>query len=401
MLRNHPYIVGRDDACSHSPNCVLITVRSRQRIIVFSHPKMLCVLLVYDYRDSQNGSDVAVGGQLSSGDDWMAVFFARCSRKATQPQVEHDVCTVRRIGIALFNGFALPEAATIVEIFQSANEFSASMHTGGPRYDVRLLSVTGGRIASSSSVFVWTDSIESSAHADDLHAIFIAGGAGVRSVLSEERLIGWLRRLDLRRERVFPIANGRLLLDAAELPDTSRKLRRGEAAHAVAWNGLKVPAPQRSSTPLRAALAMIEEDLGTEIARQITGAVRLRFEAQFAATSNKNVFGAVSEKIQASAQWLEMNCGRTISIEEAAQFAAMSERNFLRRFKMEMGVTPSDYLLYVRIDKCSHFLSETDLPVDKIARRCGMGSGGQLSKIFRKYLGVTPTEYRASKRSIS
>jgi len=76
----------------------------------------------------------------------------------------------------------------------------------------------------------------------------------------------------------------------------------------------------------------------------------------------------------------------------------MSERNFLRRFKMEMGVTPSDYLLFVRLDMSCRLLGETNLPVDKIARRCGIGSGGRLSKLFRKHLGTTPTEYRASKR---
>ena len=331
----------------------------------------------------------------------MAVFFGRASRDAAQRQVVHDVRAVKRIGIALFNGFALPEAATVVEIFQSANALGTSMRINGPRYDVHLLSVGGGRIASSSSMFVWTDSIESRGHAGDLHALFIAGGAAVHSMLTEERMVDWLRRLDLRHEQIFPIAEGRLLLDAAESPDTSRKLRRGEGAHAIAWNGLDVSTSQRSSTPLRAALALIEKDFGAEVALEITGVVRLRFEAQFAAAQNQNAFGAPSEKIRASAQWLEMNCGRTITIEEAAQFVAMSERNFLRRFKVEMGVTPSDYLLYVRIDKCCHLLSETDLPVDKIARRCGMGSGGQLSKNFRRYLGVTPTEYRASKRCFS
>ncbi|WP_454873876.1 GlxA family transcriptional regulator [Paraburkholderia xenovorans] len=329
----------------------------------------------------------------------MAGFFSRASRHATQSQMLHDVRAVKRIGIALFNGFALPEAATVVEIFQSANAFCTSMRIGAPLYDIYLLSVGGGRIASSSSVFVWTDSIESRGYADEFHALFIAGGAGVHNMLSEERLIAWLRWLDLRSEKIFPIAEGQLLMDAAEFADKSHKLRRNEGDHTVAQGGLKVSGSKRSNTPLRAALAIIEEDLGAEVAREITGLVRLRFEAQFTGAPGRNVLGVVSEKIQSSVQWLEMNCGRAITIEEAAQFVAMSERNFLRRFKTEMGVTPSDYLLYVRIDKCCHLLSETDLPVDKIARRCGMGSGGQLSKVFRRYLGVTPTEYRASKRA--
>jgi transcriptional regulator GlxA family with amidase domain len=54
--------------------------------------------------------------------------------------------------------------------------------------------------------------------------------------------------------------------------------------------------------------------------------------------------------------------------------------------------------LFVRLDMCCRLLAETNLPVDKVARRCGIGNGGRLSKIFRRYLGTTPTEYRAIKR---
>jgi Transcriptional regulator containing an amidase domain and an AraC-type DNA-binding HTH domain len=72
----------------------------------------------------------------------------------------------------------------------------------------------------------------------------------------------------------------------------------------------------------------------------------------------------------------------------------MSERNFLRRFKSEIGMTPSDYLLRARLNMSCRMLVESRLPVDKIARRCGIGSGGQLSKLFRKYLETTPTDYR-------
>ncbi|MFP3741105.1 AraC family transcriptional regulator, partial [Burkholderia sp. SIMBA_019] len=69
---------------------------------------------------------------------------------------------------------------------------------------------------------------------------------------------------------------------------------------------------------------------------------------RFTAIVRKNASVGVSENIKASAKWLEVNGHRQISIDAAAQIAGMSERNFLRRFKIEMGVTPSDYLLYVR-----------------------------------------------------
>jgi transcriptional regulator GlxA family with amidase domain len=65
---------------------------------------------------------------------------------------------------------------------------------------------------------------------------------------------------------------------------------------------------------------------------------------------------------------------------------------------MEMGLSPSDYLRRIRLDMSCRLLVETNLPVDKIARRCGIGSGGRLSKLFRTFLATTPTGYRSFKR---
>jgi transcriptional regulator GlxA family with amidase domain len=98
----------------------------------------------------------------------------------------------------------------------------------------------------------------------------------------------------------------------------------------------------------------------------------------------------------ASARWLDANVDRPISIGLAADVAAMSERNFLRRFRAEMGMTPSDYLQNARLKLSCRMLLESQLPVDKIARRCGIGSGGQLAKLFKKHLSITPTDYRLS-----
>ena len=105
------------------------------------------------------------------------------------------------------------------------------------------------------------------------------------------------------------------------------------------------------------------------------------------------------EKIHASAQWLTENCEHDISIAEVAQAAAMSERTFLRRFRQQIGTTPSEYLLRARLERSCRLLAEGDLPVDKIARRSGMGNGSQLAKLFRKRFRVSPTEFRRRART--
>ncbi|MGF6903721.1 GlxA family transcriptional regulator [Paraburkholderia sp. GAS348] len=328
----------------------------------------------------------------------MADFPDRYDRHWAQSQLLANDCAVKRIGIVLFDGFALPDAAAVAEIFQSANALGETTRSCAVRYEVCLLSAAGDRISSSSSAFVWTEGIDARHDRNKFHALFLSGGTGVKTALRDETLINWLRHISSDAELIFPIAEGRLLLDIAGLGLAAGEPRRRERSPQMSRNGLRARLSPDTTDPLQAALAVVESDLGAEIARQIASGIDPQLETRFTAILRKGASNEVSEKIQTSARWLEMNGDRSITIDEAAKVVAMSTRNFLRRFKTEMGVTPSDYLLFVRLDMCCRLLAETNLPVDKVARRCGIGNGGRLSKIFRRYLGTTPTEYRAIKR---
>jgi transcriptional regulator GlxA family with amidase domain len=74
----------------------------------------------------------------------------------------------------------------------------------------------------------------------------------------------------------------------------------------------------------------------------------------------------------------------------------MSERNFLRRFRAEVGRSPHEYLCQIRLESARQLLANTVLPVDKIARHCGLFNGDHLRKHFLKYFGMTPSEYRST-----
>lgn len=330
------------------------------------------------------------------------MLAARDRRSGYDRRTLHSNDTVKTIGIALFDGFALPEIACIMEAFQCANEITRSGQSSSASFNVCLLSTIGGRIASSSSVFVWTESIEARRHPDRFHALFVAGGADVNHALRDEELLGWLRRTCPVTENVFPVGEGRLLLEAAGYLRYFVTESVGEKTTYRAAGDRSARDMVRGSalSPLRSALTLIQDELGPHAARQITDVVSPPAATQFTDIVRRNATHSVSEKIQASARWLEENGHRQVGIDEAAQVAAMSERNFLRRFKAELGVTPSDYLLYVRLDMSCRLLAETTLPVDKIARRCGIGSGGRLAKLFRKHLGKTPTDYRANHRQV-
>jgi len=78
--------------------------------------------------------------------------------------------------------------------------------------------------------------------------------------------------------------------------------------------------------------------------------------------------------------------------------AAMNESSLARHFQRELGVSPSHYFLDLRLQIARRLLVETDLPLDRIARRAGMSSGVHLARNFKTRMKILPTEYRAFHR---
>jgi transcriptional regulator GlxA family with amidase domain len=156
-----------------------------------------------------------------------------CSRRnsVSALSIPPDAEMARLIGLVVFSGFAFPEVATVLEFFRSANALARLEHVCDrpTRYDVSLLSVAGGRISSSSSVFVWTESVENRRDVDGFHALFVASGAGARHEECDGRLIHWLRS---GGERLAGSVGG-LLRDAFTLVerDFGREFARKAAAH--------------------------------------------------------------------------------------------------------------------------------------------------------------------------
>ena len=87
-----------------------------------------------------------------------------------------------------------------------------------------------------------------------------------------------------------------------------------------------------------------------------------------------------------------------IGVPEMAARAAMSERTFARRFKEATGTTPFRWLLSQRLQRARQLLETTDLDVDRIASRAGLGTAANLRDHFRRELGTTPTAYRRAFR---
>jgi transcriptional regulator GlxA family with amidase domain len=332
----------------------------------------------------------------------------------------------KRIGILIFEDFSLVEVSSISEVFSLANQVRLPTTAGErtpehtperetPNYSLQFLSSDGGSIASSCSMRIWTESIESR-WMNECDALFIAGGAGARHARHDIVLRKRLGRVAPKIPFIKAIGDGAQILAAANLTLQNRSLDFSAASaepeeeallhtHALspAMSNAMIIAEQTLTLddpkgPIAAALSIVKRDHGAAVAREVSERTVPGAWQKLATVLDDTDGGGVKQKIDAAARWIRENYVKPISITDAARVAAMSERNFLRRFKAQIGLTPSEYLLRARLDASCMLLAATDLPVDKIARRCGAGSGDGLAKIFRKRLSISPTEYRLAGR---
>lgn len=92
--------------------------------------------------------------------------------------------------------------------------------------------------------------------------------------------------------------------------------------------------------------------------------------------------------------YIEMNYSRDLAQDEIAGIVGQNPSYFSRSFKNEFNQTFTDYLTEYRISKSKSLLSDSDFTIKEIAEICGYKDSNYFSKVFRKYTGEAPSEYK-------
>ena len=228
-----------------------------------------------------------------------------------------------------------------------------------------------------------------------------------------EKILQWLK--DLHRDhpevRIGSICAGAFILAEAGLLDG-----KSATTHWKLWDQLakQYPAVQVEKDPIYVkqgniytsagistgidlSLALVEEDLGRDIAIEISRILVLYLkrpgnQSQFSniLQTQKTDYRPVKDMIE----WVQEHLDQDLSVESLAEKVAMSSRNFSRVFFRETGVTPAKFIEKTRVEAARRRLEECNLSLDEVARQCGLGDANGLRRLFHRHLKTTPGVYR-------
>jgi transcriptional regulator GlxA family with amidase domain len=152
-----------------------------------------------------------------------------------------------------------------------------------------------------------------------------------------------------------------------------------------------------TSAGIDLALAWVEEDCGAGLAHEAARELVL-----FLRRPGGQPQVSVSLASQASEMtsirelqiWMAEHLHTRLSVEDLAERMAMSVRNFERVFTREVGTTPSQYVLQLRVEAARRQLERTDRGLKQVASASGFGSVDVMRRAFVRLLGIGPRRYR-------
>jgi transcriptional regulator GlxA family with amidase domain len=286
-----------------------------------------------------------------------------------------------------------------LSVFEFANK-----EMGAAVYDVRLLSETGGSIRSSMGVSVATEPFDDS----DLDTL-IVGGSAVNGSLTLG-VIKFLRKALGRYRRVAAICSGAFVLAEAGLLDGRRATTHWHRARDLQARFPKVKVeedrifitdgPVWTSAGMTAGidlgLAMIEQDLGADVARAVARQLvvyhrRAGGQSQFSALLELE---PKSDRIQSALAYAKRNLDKPLTVGQLAGAARLSPRQFSRVFRAETGKSPAKAVENLRIEAARLMVEQSRHPIEIIARQTGFADRDRMRRAFLRAFGQPPQVIR-------
>lgn len=307
---------------------------------------------------------------------------------------------MRKVGFIVHPGYS-PMSLAVSTVFEIAN-----IHMGETVYDVRMLSDAGGPVRTSVGFEVMTQPF--SGEPLDL---LVVGGSMQKAT---PEVVSFVRKAPRFARRIAGPCVGALVLAEAGLLDGRRATTHWMYARGMAerYPRIKVEedrifiadGPVWTSAGMTAgidlALALVEEDLGIEVARQIAR----RLVVYHRRSGGQSQFSTLlelepkSDRMQAVLTHARRNLASRLSVEDLAEVAHLSPRQFSRAFQSETGQSPAKAIEHLRLEAARAMMEDTSHSIDLVAQQTGFVDRDRMRRAFLRAYGQPPQVIRRAAR---
>lgn len=109
--------------------------------------------------------------------------------------------------------------------------------------------------------------------------------------------------------------------------------------------------------------------------------------------------GLIDERLAAAVDYVQSNYNQRISVGLLADIAGLSETQLDRRLKRIFSLSTQQFIIKTRLSAATQFLERGDFSIAEIAAECGFCDQAAFANQFRRFVGVSPSEYRRLRRS--
>jgi transcriptional regulator GlxA family with amidase domain len=326
-------------------------------------------------------------------------------------------CRLRRIVFLVMPGSHSLELAGPFDAFATA-QHNAVRNGKAQGYEIEVVSLSDEPVATFGGLKILAHRAYRSLRPGKVSIdtlVVVAGASAVAEPVPTE-LKRWLRSIAPAVRRVASVCTGAFVLGEAGLLDGRKVTTHWAFGEALArrFPGVEVDSDQiftrdgqvytsaGVTTGIDLALALIEEDMGRELAMSVAQSLvvylrRPGTQSQF--SSYLRLQSAEREPLRELQFWMQDHLSEDLSVEALAERVGMSPRNFARVFQREAKLTPGKYVEQIRLEAARRRLEEASASIEQVAAETGFGNLEALRRSFQRNLSVSPGAYRDRFRS--
>lgn len=316
---------------------------------------------------------------------------------------------MKKIGLLLSRDYKLLSVAAVLEVFETVNKFSAASEQAIP-FDIYLLA-SEETIAQTREALGYQ--LTDLKNAPLMQIILIPAFTSDNmqaSLMANQKCIPHLVAQYQKGACLGSFCTGAFLLGASGLLNGKIATTHVDASDgfANAFPDVKLKADKTvtqdgrlytsggATSSFHLLLHLIHEYCGREMAIRIAKVFAIDMDRE-----NQSYFSTFqpskdhTDELVATAQRrIEQNYQDAATIEELIKDIPTSRRNIVRRFKLITGITPIEYLQLTRIEAAKQLLEKTSQQMNEIIYSSGYNDAKAFRKVFKKSVGMTPTQYR-------